>query len=97
MVKASAKTRLRARGRRVVEAVAPTAMRAVSAVPQLEREVRELREQVAELRGEVAETRRLHQRVAELTDVVAEVLVPIADRDDARVQKALETFARTSF
>ena len=56
-----------------------------------------LRRQIDGLRAEIAETRRLHQRVAELTDLVAEVLVPVADRDDARVREALETFARTSF
>lgn len=94
-----------------MEAVAPTATRSVAEVPQLkrsfrgvrreiaelERRMREMRREIAELRAEIAETRRLQQRVAELTDLVAEVLVPVADRDDARVQKALETFARTSF
>lgn len=66
-------------------------------VARQDREIKALRRQVAELEAEIDETRRLHQRVAELTDAVAELLVPAVDRDDARVQKALETFAKTSF
>jgi prefoldin subunit 5 len=77
--------------------VAPTAMHSIAEIPRLKRRGRDLRREIAELRAEIAETRRLNQRVAELTDLVAEVLVPLADRDDARVQKALETFARTAF
>lgn len=64
---------------------------------QQDREIQALRRKLAQLETEIDETRRLHQRVAELTDVVAEILVPLADRDDARIKKALETFAKTSF
>ena len=50
----------------------------------VDQELRRLVDRVDQLEREVQETRRLHQRLAELTDVVAEVLVPAADRDDAR-------------
>lgn len=66
-------------------------------IARQDRDIKTLRRRVAELEAEIDETRRLHQRVAELTDAVAEILVPAVDRDDARVQKALQTFARTSF
>ena len=42
------------------------------------------------LEEEVQENRRLHKRVAELTDLLAELIVPAMDRDDERVRKALE-------
>lgn len=60
-------------------------------------ELRKLRERVAELELEVQETRRLHQRLAELTDVVTEVLVPAADREDEKIKKILATYNRDSF
>jgi hypothetical protein len=56
-----------------------------------------LRHRVGQLEAEVQEARALQQRVAELTDVVAEVLVPLADRDDERLKRALDGYARTSF
>nr|WP_018178849.1 DUF6752 domain-containing protein [Jongsikchunia kroppenstedtii] len=43
------------------------------------------------------QNRRLQQRVAELTDVVAEVLVPAADRDDDRIRSVLARYNQTSF
>jgi hypothetical protein len=49
------------------------------------------------LEHEIQETRRLHQRLAELTDVVTEVLVPAADRDDDRIREVLAKYHRTSF
>jgi hypothetical protein len=58
------------------------------------RELDTLRE---ELHRELHEARQLHERLAELTDVVAEVLVPAADRDDARVKRALAEFSRPTF
>lgn len=87
--------RVRAAGRRLADRVAPA--KSLPDARRLERRGRAIRREIAELRAEIAETRRLHQRVAELTDLVAEVLVPIADRDDARVKQALEAFARTEF
>ena len=63
----------------------------------LDEELRELRGRVERLEREVQETRRLHQRLAELTDVVTEVLVPAADREDERIRAVLEKYNRTSF
>lgn len=44
---------------------------------------------LAALEEAVAENRRLNQRLADVVDVVTEVLVPAADRDDERMQAAL--------
>lgn len=47
---------------------------------------------LAALEEEVQENRQLHRRLAELTDVVAELLVPLADRDEDRVQQVLADY-----
>jgi hypothetical protein len=49
-----------------------------------------LEAQVAELLDSVEENRRLNERLSDVLDVVTELLVPAADRDDARVVEALE-------
>ena len=54
--------------------------------------VRRLEERVADLEADVAEMRRHNVRLAELTDVVQELLVPMASRDEARIQEAIERF-----
>ena len=48
-----------------------------------------LRGRVAELENEVQENRRLNRRVAELLDIVEELLVPLAQRDEERVRAYL--------
>jgi hypothetical protein len=49
-----------------------------------------LERRVASLEDAVAENRRLNQRLADVVDVVTELLVPAMDRDDARVKAALD-------
>jgi hypothetical protein len=49
-----------------------------------------------DLKDAVHENRRLNRRIAELTDVVAELLVPLADRDEGRAKELLESYRRTS-
>jgi hypothetical protein len=51
--------------------------------------LRRLQNRVAELENEVQENRRLNRRVAELLDIVEELLVPIAQRDEERVRAYL--------
>lgn len=41
------------------------------------------------------ENRKLNQRLADVIDVVTEVLVPAVDRDDARLRPALDRLTRT--
>ena len=54
-------------------------------------------QRIQALEAEVQENRRLNRRIAELTDVVAELLVPIADRDEEKVRELLAAYRTTSF
>lgn len=47
---------------------------------------------LAELEVEVQECRKLHRRLAELTDVVGELVLPVAQRDQQAVDEALARF-----
>lgn len=51
---------------------------------------------VRELRASVDENRRLNRRVAELTDLVAELLVPLADRDEEKAHELLKRYRETT-
>ncbi|GAA1544230.1 DUF6752 domain-containing protein [Nocardioides humi] len=51
-----------------------------------------LRERVRALEEEVQENRQLNRRIAELTDVVTELLLPLGARDQARVDEVLERY-----
>ena len=44
---------------------------------------------VIELEQEIQETRKLSQRLSDVIDVITEILVPVADRDDERMRAAL--------
>lgn len=52
----------------------------------------ELEQRVADLEADLAQVRRHNLRLAELTDVVQELLVPLASRDEAAVKAAVERF-----
>jgi hypothetical protein len=47
---------------------------------------------LAQLEADVAESKRLNLRVAELTDIVAELLIPLAQNDPARASEILERY-----
>lgn len=51
-----------------------------------------LARRVAELEAEVAELKQLNLRLAELTDVVQELLVPLSQRDEAAVAEVLDRY-----
>lgn len=55
----------------------------------------ELEQRVADLEADLAQVRRHNLRLAELTDVVQELLVPMASRDEAAVAAAIERFRET--
>ncbi len=57
--------------------------------------VRRLEQRVADLEADMTEMRRHHLRLAELADVVQELLVPMASRDEEAVQDALERFRKS--
>jgi hypothetical protein len=57
--------------------------------------VGELLSRIEELEAAVQENRNLNLRVAELVDLVQELLVPVAAQDRARIDEALEKFQRS--
>ena len=57
-------------------------------------ELDELQERVAVLEDEVQECRQLNLRLAELTDVVQELLLPVAQRDEAKVAELMERYSK---
>lgn len=82
------KQRLRTRGKRAAMKVTRFSGGATAA------ELESLRERVAVLEVEVQECRQLNLRLAELTDVVQELLLPIAVRDEAKVAELIERYAK---
>jgi hypothetical protein len=54
--------------------------------------VEALTARVAELEGEVSECRRHHHRTAELTDVVQELLLPLAAGDTAEARRIIDAY-----
>ncbi|WP_300681175.1 DUF6752 domain-containing protein [Nocardioides sp.] len=56
---------------------------------------RTLRSRVAALEAELEADRQLHRKIAELSDVVAELLVPIQDRDEKQVRELLSQYRKT--
>ena len=59
------------------------------------RQQKELVERVESLEADIVEHRRHNLRLAELTDVVQELLVPMASRDQARIDAAIEKFTES--
>ena len=51
-----------------------------------------LRDRLAELEEEIQECRQVNLRLAELCDVMMELLLPVADRDEAEVQAILARY-----
>lgn len=51
-----------------------------------------LSRRVVELENEVQECRQLNVRIAELTDLVTDLLVPLADSDDPRVADVMARY-----
>ena len=60
---------------------------------ELTSEISALRERVATLEQEVYENRALNRRLAELIDVVAELLLPASYPDEQRLREALSRLA----
>jgi hypothetical protein len=57
--------------------------------------VSELLTRIDELEVAVQENRNLNLRVAELVDLVQELLIPVAAQDRERIDAALEKFQRS--
>ena len=55
----------------------------------------DLRRRVKRLEDEVQECRALNLRLAELTDLVTELLLPVAQRDEGKVAELLERYQKS--
>ena len=66
--------------------------RTESQLAQVAEQVEALSARVAELEEEVSECRRHHHRTAELTDVVQELLVPLATGDAAEARRIIDAY-----
>lgn len=55
----------------------------------------DLRRRIKVLEDEVQECRAISLRLAELTDIVTELLLPVAQRDQARIDELLERYHRS--
>lgn len=82
------KQRLRSRGKQAVQNI--NKVRAGLRADELD----QLKTRVTELEAEVQECRQLNLRLAELTDVVQELLLPIAARDEDKVAELLDRYAK---
>lgn len=57
--------------------------------------IEDLERRVAGLELAVSELRRHNLRLAELADIVQELLVPMASRDEERIRQAIDKFAKS--
>lgn len=67
-------------------------MAGVSEVRNSLRRLWRLYERLGALEEEIQECRQVNLRVAELVDVVGELLLPVAERDEQRIQEALRRY-----
>ena len=54
-----------------------------------------IRARLASLEAEVQEQRQLNRRIAELTDIVAELLLPLEQRDPERAEEIIAGYRGT--
>ncbi len=54
-----------------------------------------VRTRLVALEEEVQENRQLNRRIAELTDVVTELLIPVEARDEDRVREVLDGYRQS--
>lgn len=93
------KQQLRERGRRALARISPGPVDMDAARHPRQRlrsataRINRLEERVLELESEMQETRRLNLRLAELTDVVQELLIPIAQRDEDKLREHLDRYS----
>lgn len=82
------KQRLRRKGKQTVQNLARVRAGLHSG------ELDALKRRVDELETEVQECRQLNLRLAELTDVVQELLLPISLRDEEKVAELMDRYAK---
>ena len=56
-------------------------------------DLQKMEARISALEEEMQEARRLNRRLAELTDIVQELLLPVAQRDEEKLAASLEKYA----
>lgn len=84
--------RVRQTGRSVLHKLAGPAQ-LLHRVAVLEEANAAAQERISQLEADLQETRRINRRIAELTDVVQELLLPVAQRDEAAVNEFVDKYA----
>ena len=69
-------------------------MAALKGMDQNVRDAMSLRQRLEALEAEIQECRQMNLRLAELTDLVQELLLPIAVQDKARIAELAEKYQR---
>jgi hypothetical protein len=77
---------------RLTRRTEPAAPDSSQGLARAEKQLRALRRRVAALEAEVLESRQLNKQVAEMIDVIAEVLLPAGDRDEQRLHELLKKY-----
>ncbi len=70
------------------------ARKTVSTARERRSSQQDLRRRVARLEAEVQECRALNGRLAELTDIVGELLIPVAARDEEKLAALLKQYGK---
>jgi hypothetical protein len=52
-------------------------------------EIAEAPERITRLEDEIRDCRELNRRLADITDLAAELLIPVCDRDDDRLRRMM--------
>ncbi len=89
------KLRTRLAGHSTQSQPLPAPLAETSKTRETKKQLAKLRRRIEELESEVQENRRLNRRLAELTDVVQELLVPISQRDEDKLRERLEKYSES--
>lgn len=80
-------TKLTTRGKKLARQAAATKL---ASVVNLRKRLKEQSKRITALEHEVQEQRRLSRRLAELADLVEELLIPAVNRDEDKLRALLE-------
>lgn len=84
---------VRRRARGIASRLMPDVVATLDQLADQQRTIGRLRRRIEEVEAEMQECRALNRRIAELTDIVQELLVPAARRDTDKLDDLLARYA----
>jgi cell division protein FtsB len=81
------------RARGIASRLMPDVVATLDQLADQQRTIGRLRRRIEEVEAEMQECRALNRRIAELTDIVQELLVPAARRDTDKLDDLLARYA----